>query len=160
MDAFWDSKGLIEASAFRQFCAPVVPLARFAKAVYSGDEMFSASIEVVNYSNAAIDNKQIMWQLADEAGTQISNGRLNVESISKGTVTQCGDIRAELKSVRKASKLYLTVSVEGTEWKNTWPVWVYPRIESLNVGDVLLTQDVEEALAALKQGRKVCFLRK
>ena len=79
LDAFWDSKGLIEASAFRQFCAPVVPLARFAKAVYSGDEMFSASIEVVNYSNAAIDNKQIMWQLADEAGTQISNGRLNVE---------------------------------------------------------------------------------
>ena len=157
LDAFWDSKGLIEASAFRQFCAPVVPLARFAKAVYSGDEMFSASIEVVNYSNAAIDNKQIMWQLADEAGTQISNGRLNVESISKGTVTQCGDIRAELKSVRKASKLYLTVSVEGTEWKNTWPVWVYPRIESLNVGDVLLTQDVEEALAALKQGRKVLF---
>ena len=63
LDAFWDSKGLIEASAFRQFCAPVVPLARFAKAVYSGDEMFSASIEVVNYSNAAIDNKQIMWQL-------------------------------------------------------------------------------------------------
>ena len=157
LDAFWDSKGLIEASAFRQFCAPVVPLARFAKAVYSGDEMFSASIEVVNYSNAAIDNKQIMWQLADEAGTQISNGRLNVESISKGTVTQCGDIRAELKSVRKASKLYLTVSVEGTEWKNTWPVWVYPRIESLNVGDVLLTQDVEEALAALNQGRKVLF---
>ena len=98
-----------------------------------------------------------MWQLADEAGTQISNGRLNVESISKGTVTQCGDIRAELKSVRKASKLYLTVSVEGTEWKNTWPVWVYPRIESLKVGDVLLTQDVEEALAALKQGRKVLF---
>ena len=80
-----------------------------------------------------------------------------MESISKGTVTQCGDIRAELKSVRKASKLYLTVSVEGTEWKNTWPVWVYPRIESLNVGDVLLTQDVEEALAALKQGRKVLF---
>ena len=72
-------------------------------------------------------------------------------------MTQCGDIRAELKSVRKASKLYLTVSVEGTEWKNTWPVWVYPRIESLKVGDVLLTQDVEEALAALKQGRKVLF---
>ena len=41
--------------------------------------------------------------------------------------------------------------------ENTWPVWVYPRIESLNVGDVLLTQDVEEALAALNQGRKVLF---
>lgn len=61
LDAFWDSKGLIDASAFRQFCAPVVPLARFAKATYSGEETFAASIEVANYSNVAISGKRISW---------------------------------------------------------------------------------------------------
>ncbi len=34
LDAFWDSKGLIAAEKFREFCAPIVPLARFAKAIY------------------------------------------------------------------------------------------------------------------------------
>lgn len=155
LDAFWDSKGLIEASDFRQFCAPVVPLARFAKATYSGDETFSASIEIANYSNAAINNKQITWELATETGTPVSCGKLNVESISKGMVTSCGEISAGLQRVEKASKLYFTVSIEGTQWKNTWAIWVYPAIKSLNVGDVLLTQNVEEALAALNEGKKV-----
>lgn len=155
LDAFWDSKGLIDASAFRQFCAPVVPLARFAKATYSGEETFAASIEVANYSNAAISGKRISWQLTDERGTKVADGRLDAGNISKGTITQCGDIRAELTSIKKASKLSFTVAIEGTEWKNAWDIWVYPPIESLDAGDVLLTQNVEEALAALHQGRKV-----
>lgn len=155
LDAFWDSKGLIDASAFRQFCAPVVPLARFAKATYSGEETFAASIEVANYSNAAISGKRISWQLTDERGTKVADGRLDAGNISKGTITQCGDINAELKAIKKASKLSFTVAIEGTEWKNAWDIWVYPRIDSLNAGDVLLTQNVEEALAALHQGRKV-----
>lgn len=155
LDAFWDSKGLIDASAFRQFCAPVVPLARFAKATYSGEETFAASIEVANYSNAAISGKRISWQLTDERGTKVADGILDAGNISKGTITQCGDIHAELKAIKKASKLSFTVSIEGTEWKNAWDIWVYPPIESLNAGDVLLTQNVEEALAALHQGRKV-----
>lgn len=155
LDAFWDSKGLIDASAFRQFCAPVVPLARFAKATYSGEETFAASIEVANYSNAAISGKRISWQLTDERGTKVADGRLDAGNISKGMITQCGDIRAELTSIKKASKLSFTVAIEGTEWKNAWDIWVYPPIESLDAGDVLLTQNVEEALAALHQGRKV-----
>lgn len=155
LDAFWDSKGLIDASAFRQFCAPVVPLARFAKATYSGEETFAASIEVANYSNAAISGKRISWQLTDERGTKVADGRLDAGNISKGTITQCGDINAELKAIKKASKLSFTVSIEGTEWKNAWDIWVYPPIDSLNAGDVLLTQNVEEALTALHQGRKV-----
>lgn len=155
LDVFWDSKGLIDASAFRQFCAPVVPLARFAKATYSGEETFAASIEVANYSNAAISGKRISWQLTDERGTKVADGRLDAGNISKGTITQCGDIHAELTSIKKASKLSFTVAIEGTEWKNAWDIWVYPPIESLDAGDVLLTQNVEEALAALQQGRKV-----
>lgn len=155
LDAFWDSKGLIDASAFRQFCAPVVPLARFAKATYSGEETFAASIEVANYSNAAISGKRISWQLTDERGMKVADGRLDAGNISKGTITQCGDIHAELTSIKKASKLSFTVAIEGTEWKNAWDIWVYPPIDSLNAGDVLLTQNVEEALAALQQGRKV-----
>lgn len=34
LNAFWESKGVANAEEFRQFSAPVVPLARFSKAVY------------------------------------------------------------------------------------------------------------------------------
>lgn len=155
LDAFWDSKGLTDASVFRQFCAPVVPLARFAKATYSGDELFSASIEIVNYSNATIRNKRVVWQLTNEKGVKVSGGALDGRDLSKGETTPLGEIRAELKEVQEASKLTLEIAIEGTQWKNRWSVWVYPPVKDFQVGDVLLTQDVDEALAALNQGRKV-----
>ena len=33
LDAFWDSKGIVAAEDFRNFCSPVVPLTRFPKAI-------------------------------------------------------------------------------------------------------------------------------
>ena len=57
LNAFWESKGVANATEFRQFSAPVVPLARFPKAVYKNNELFTASIEVANYSSCLIPLK-------------------------------------------------------------------------------------------------------
>lgn len=155
LDAFWDSKGVTDASFFRQFCAPVVPLARFAKAVYSGDENFTASVEIANYSNRDINDRRINWKLNDSEGRNISQGVLSASAVQKGRITRLGEIYADLGKVKEAAKLTFEVSIEGTAWKNSWSVWVYPPIGSYDTGGVVLTQSVDEALAALDKGRKV-----
>lgn len=155
LDAFWDSKGVTDASFFRQFCAPVVPLARFAKAVYSGDENFTASVEIANYSDRDINDRRINWKLNDSEGRNISQGVLSASAVQKGRITRLGEIYADLGKVKEAAKLTFEVSIEGTAWKNSWSVWVYPPIGSYDTGGVVLTQSVDEALAALDKGRKV-----
>ena len=42
LNAFWESKGILTGEEFREFCAPVVPLLRFPKAVYTNNETFEA----------------------------------------------------------------------------------------------------------------------
>ena len=155
LDAFWDSKGLTDASFFRQFCAPVVPLARFAKATYSGDENFVASVEIANYFDRDMKDERVVWRLSDAEGKSVVEGVLPVRVLKKGEITRLGEISVDLKKVPEASKLTFEVSVENTSWKNNWSVWVYPSVKDLNVGEVILTQDIEEALAALNKGRKV-----
>ena len=74
LNAFWESKGVTEAASFRQSCAPVTPLARFSKATYTSDEPFEATIEVVNYSDKAIENAVIDWKLTDRNGQTVAQG--------------------------------------------------------------------------------------
>lgn len=155
LDAFWDSKGVTDASFFRQFCAPVVPLARFAKAVYSGDENFTASVEIANYSNRNMDDKKIIWKLKNKEGKSIAAGALSAPAMQKGQITRLGEVNTGLGEVKEASKLTFEVSIEGTEWKNNWSVWVYPPVGSYDTSGVVLTQSVDEAMAALNKGRKV-----
>lgn len=155
LDAFWDSKGVTDASFFRQFCAPVVPLARFAKAVYSGDENFTASVEIANYSDRDINDRRINWKLNDSEGRNISQGVLSASAVQKGRITRLGEIYADFGKVKEAAKLTFEVSIEGTAWKNSWSIWVYPPIGSYDTGGVVLTQSIDEALAALDKGRKV-----
>ena len=155
LDAFWDSKGLTEASYFRQFCAPVVPLARFEKAVYFTEDFFKSSIEVANYSGADIKENKLMWILKDEDGRVVKEGSLPEKCLVNGNVTEVGALEVELSGVKKASELTLEVSIDGTEWKNSWSVWVYPNMAEMPVQNVLMTEQLDEALLALKEGKTV-----
>ena len=105
VDAFWDSKGLTSESYFRQFCAPVVPLARFGKATWTADETFVADIEIANYYKDDISNRKVTWTLTDTGGNRIAGGNLQAATLAKGTVTPVGKIQAALGGVSKASKL-------------------------------------------------------
>ena len=142
LDAFWDSKGLIEPQQFREFCAPVVPLARFDKAVWQSHETFEADIEIANYSPSPLDGKTIRWQLAD--------GQDNV--IAAGTGRK---VSAALTGVEVAERLELVVSIDDTPWKNRWNIWVYPPVSDMVDKSLVVTADPAAAIQALKKGRKV-----
>ena len=155
VNAFWESKKLTDERYFCQFCSPVVPLARFEKAVWTADETFHAQVEIANYYKEDIRGKHILWQLTDKTGYEVGRGKLDAGTFKKGTVTSAGEIHAGLEKVRNAAQLYLKVTIEDTDWENSWSIWVYPPLKELNTGDVVLTQDISQALSALDAGKKV-----
>ena len=144
LDAFWDSKGLVEPQRFREACAPVVPLAQFDKAVWKADETFTARVDIANYSFESMEGKTISWQLADEMGDVYAEGSGKNISII-------------LNKVSVAKRFDLIVSINDTPWRNRWNIWVYPDVIMPQDKQILVTSNIDEATKALKKGKKVLF---
>ena len=144
LDAFWDSKGLVEPQRFREACAPVVPLAQFDKAVWKADETFTARVDIANYSLESMEGKTISWQLADEIGDVYAEGSGK-------------NISIVLNKVSVAKRFELIVSIKDTPWRNRWNIWVYPDVIMPQDKKILVTSNIDEAMKALNKGKKVLF---
>lgn len=157
LNAFWESKGITEAATFRQACAPVTPLARFAKATYTSEEVFEAAIEIVNYSDTAIENAVIGWKLADREGQAVAQGEFPARSLPVGENSPAGDIRCPLSAITEAKELTLSATLKGSEYTNEWKIWVYPASLAVDKGDIVVTDRFSTAEKALQEGKKVLF---
>lgn len=153
VDAFWDSKGLVSPEWFAGACSPVTPLARFSKACWTSSETFFSPVEIANYGPTDL-HADISWKLTD-GDSVFASGLIRGADIPTGGNTRLDEIiSAPLQGIDKATELTLTVSLDRTEWKNCWSVWVYPT-SALNFGDVKLARNFDEAVAALSKGGKV-----
>lgn len=144
LDAFWDSKGLIEPQRFREFCAPVVPLARFDKAVWQASETFEAHIDIANYGEEAYGADRLRWVLTDGEGQVYAEGT-------------DAEVSIVLDKIERASRMELVVSIADTPWRNRWNIWVYPEVMMPTDKDLVVTSSLDEALKALKKGKTVLF---
>lgn len=157
LNAFWDSKGVIDAEHFRAFCAPVVPLLRFEQATYKNNEIFYAEIEISNYSKSTLDNKDIKWTIASQDGKVIKTDNIKSSTIRVGHNAELGEIKFPMNNIDTPSKLTVSVEIEGTEYKNSWNIWVYPSSEKLEYGNVITTRDFTEAQQLLDEGKTVLY---
>ena len=157
LDAFWDSKGIMEPEEFRQFCSPVVPLIHYPKATYTNMETFNATVEIANYGITAIKNLNISWTLENSKGQSIMNGKIENINVPIGRNEKVGNIDCSLAKVLEADEYTLSVSLDDTGYMNSWRIWIYPESLSINEGNVVVTDNLTEAEKALKNGRKVLF---
>ncbi len=156
LDAFWDSKGVITAECFRNFCSPVTPLVRFAKAVYTNDERFRAEVEVSNYGDKLLPGQVIDWSVSD-GGKVLTQGTLPAKDLVIGYNAALGSIDMPLAAVSEAKALTVRVKLKGTPYENAWTIWVYPAGIEPRMGDVRYTRDFGEARQWLTEGHKVLF---
>lgn len=154
VDAFWDNKGLVSPEWFRQACAPVTPLVRFSKPWWTNDEVFTAGVEVANYGPEDI-TADVVWSLRRDGETIASGIFEDEEMATGGNSVLTGRIQADLGGISEAAELDLEVALEGTPWKNSWHVWVYPAGQEEDLGEVTLVRTWEEALPVLQEGGSV-----
>jgi len=155
LDAFWDSKGVVSSSEYRQFSSPVVPFANFPKAVYLNNEEFNAVLAVSNYSNKTMADNVISWKLTSSASDFRKSGTVKASEINIGANPDLGKISCSLSDIKEAEQLKLQVKVG--DYSNSWDIWVYPSDLNTEMGEVVYTRDLSEATKALDEGSKVLF---
>lgn len=172
LDVFWDEKGYITAPEWREFCSPVVPLAKIDKFTYTNNETFEAKLEFSNYAKEPLENKEIRWTITgtdSKNNTYSYEGKNFMRNIPIGQNCEIGAVSQPLSEIKEATKLTLTVSIPGTDVKNHWNFWVYPSTESKQTatnnmeGDVYVTDSLDaKAVKILGKGGKVliCAARK
>lgn len=159
LDPFWEPKPYVTATGFSQFCAPIVPLARLPKMIYTNNEELVVPLEVANFSNAPIKNALITWNIASENGEPLFHGSFKKEVIEIGNGIKLDTIRQVLEAVKKAQHLVLKAKIGSHT--NTWDIFVYPEVLPETPDGVLLTQTLDaNAIERLHQGGNVLLTLK
>lgn len=152
LDAFWDEKGYVTPEEYRAFCNKTVPLARMDKRVFYNDELFEAEIEIANYGGSEIKNAKVSWTLTKTNGEVYAQGKFPLRKISIGSGIEIGSLIVDLKGLKLASQLKLSIYLN--EYQNDWNIWVYPRLKKTlkNTSEIMITStwnvDVEKFLGS------------
>ncbi len=126
LNVFMESKGLVTPEEWRQFCSEVVPLLKMKKYTWTNNEQFQGSIEIAHYGKDDFNGADVSWKLENLNGETLHQGTFSKVKIARGNVVAIGDVSFPLSQVARAQKLRLIISVEGTDYKNDYDLWVYP----------------------------------
>lgn len=158
LDSFMESKGLITPENFRRFCNNIVVLMESEKYCWSFDEPFSAKIKVANYSQETLRDKRVPWEVISESGNNIiEKGTFLVDEIPTGGLKFIGEIRLFFNTIHKAEKVIIKIGIEGTDYRNEYPVWIYPENKNTDVPkSIYITDQINSRIISLlKEGKKI-----
>ena len=150
LDAFMESKGITTPEEWRQWCSPVVPLLEVEKFCFEDGEKIQAKVKVANYGGSSLYGKKLKWKIGDIEGV------MNIFTYDEGLI-DVGVLDEEI-SVDKPTKLLLTLNIEGTEARNSYELWVYPK-KTLEKKGVIIAKDLnQEVMKVLEKGGKVLWM--
>ena len=158
LDAFMESKGLIAPEEWRHFCSEVVPLFCTEKFCWTNDEALTGEVEIANYSESDLNSKQLSWTLTDSKQQVLDKGVLPLQ-VKQGELAKVGTLKPAIASVRKAEKVTLALSIDGTPYRNDYSLWIYPAAdkEVAPSEDICVTDDLDAHLKYLTEGCKVLW---
>lgn len=154
LDAFMDSKGIIEPTTFRGFCAPVVPLAEMREYCWRSSDTLTIDIALSNYEETGW-SKPVEWQLIADKGNWQRRGVFQT-TVGQGEVGAVGHIRENLSGIREATRLTLTL--QTGLYHNAYSLWIYPNEEE-EEGTILLASSLASSLEKqLDEGASVLLI--
>lgn len=187
LDAFWESKGYVEADEFREFCNSTVPLARMSRRVYTTADTLKVDVELAHFEAEPMKDGKAVWVI-DDPKHPTAQGEWPARDFPIGKNIPLGRVSVDLSTFVAPSEHTLRVTVapanqfevntgrirpdavrEVTYYENEWKFWVYPVNvpEQLTgtplcplsrVTNILVTRSWEEAERKLAAGGKVLFV--
>jgi len=151
LDAFMDPKGLCTVREWREWCNDVVPLAIMPGYTYTAGQRQDIGVKIANYSRQSLKGQTLYWEIGSQEGTMVipeGEGLLTV-----------GSIPFVAPQVQTGTHLTMVVQVEGTEYHNTYDLWVYPEQPSLEPKDIIITRQLSDEIGQkLTAGAKVLWM--
>jgi len=154
LNDFWEPKAYVDSTQFRQFCSELVPMAWFEKAVFANSEKFEVEFGAANFKQP-VKNRKLICELSDNSGNVLQHMELAVPELFSGKTEKYGRFEFDLTKVRSPGQFRLSVMLEGTDYFNSWPIWVYPDIPAIEDDQIVVTSSFLAAEKALNEGRKV-----
>jgi len=163
LNVFMESKGLITPEAWRQFCCETVPLLRVKKYTWTTDETFIGRVQIAHYGPADLPDARVTWTVTGSDGKRVAAGEFDPVTIEQGKVFEVDMFALPLGDIAAPQRLTITAAVEGTEFRNDYPIWVYPPKVDTSVPSGVMVNDRLAAAATrrhLAGGGKVLLLPK
>lgn len=162
LDVFMDNKGILQPEDWREFCSETVPLLRMEKYTWTNDETFTAKVQVAHFGPAAIQDAVVTAELLGIPGSLVRFS-LPTTTIESGGITDIGSLELDFKLIEFAvpRHLILRLRLEGTPYRNSYRLWLYPAGIDTTVPDgVLVSRDfaAAETQAHLAAGGRVLLL--
>ncbi len=157
LDAFWDSKGYVRPAEYRRFCNTTVPLARFAKRVFTSAEAIDVPLEISHFGPAPLEDAEPYWRLVDAAGRRVAGGLLRSRTIPIGNGTGLGQVHIDFSRLAAPAEYRLVVGLKATRFENDWSLWLYPAAEEVAIpeGLTVATELDARVIAELETGGRV-----
>ena len=151
LDAFMDSKGLVDPSDWQGWCSEIVPLAAFDKYCWQADETFLADVKLAKYAAESVS--EIRWTLGAYSGTL---------TVPEGEgLLDIGPIEVKLDGWETPAQTQLTLEVTTSSGKhlNHWPIWIYPTDNEPDRTGILIARSLDSGtLEALQEGASVLLM--
>jgi hypothetical protein len=159
LNPFFESKGYVTPEEFRMFCNSTVPLARMKKMTYKNSERFIADIEVAHFGKEPLNNATLIIKIKSNDSQILKKDSLVVDKIDIGNCISAGSISMDISEIKSAQKLTLEIVIKNSPYTNKWDFWVYPAIQEVVPGNVLVTDKLDKkAEKVLKSGGSVLLL--
>ena len=150
LDAFMESKEITTPEEWCQWCSPVVPLLEVEKFCFEDGEKIQAKVKVANYGGSSLYGKKLKWKIGDAEGV------MNIFTYDEGLI-DVGVLDEEV-SADKPTKLNVSLNIEGTEARNSYELWVYPK-KAIEKKGVIIAKDLDqEVVKVLEKGAKVLWM--
>lgn len=175
LNALWQPKGYVSSAEWKEFCNETVLLARISRQIFREGDSIHIPLEVCHFGAEALGARTIAWELrtadGNTAAGSVADGGTFPADIMIGKNQRVGEIQLSFAQVEKPEKLVLSVRIAGTEIKNHWNLWVYPKpnekvltpvindIAELEAwdGKTVVTRSFLVMEKALEKGKKVLF---
>ena len=155
LNVFWKEKAYCSPSAWREFCSPIVPLAKFPKFVYSNKDTLEVEVELYNAGSQGLSDVIPEYVITDSDGKILSEGKFESKFMEVGKNIPLGTVSMELGNFQEAERLTLRVSCG--EGNNSWNFFVYPSEKKIpEHNDIYISDTLDsKAQEVLKSGGKV-----
>lgn len=170
LNVHWNEKGYCDAGDWKEFCSPVVPLARFSQFVFGSETSSHVPVELYNAYKEPLRDARLSYSVKGADNHLYASGELHcvpdagVNEIPIGKNINIGDMTLPcFPDVNMPLKLTLAVHVESSNAPkacNHWDYRVYPQEQEMpDAKDVYIT-DTLDAMAhrVLDKGGKVLIL--
>lgn len=153
LNSFMESKGVITAVEWRNFCSDRVLLGCLPRFVFAAGEKVQMPVKLYNYAKKADSDPTVTIKLS-VGGDVVSEQTVSAEGSFKGGVFDLGTAELAMPNVENAEKVVLNLSCKDIY--NKYILWVYPNASAASSA----VSDWSTAKAKLSEGKNVLFIPK